>query len=336
MDANQFMKELLSKKVLVLLSITVLLGISKNTWAQDPNFSQFYGNPLYLNPAMAGTNFCPRVVMNYRNQWPGLDGTVYATYAASYDEHIDEVHGGIGVSAYRDVAGLGSLTTTQVSAMYSYLLDVTPEFHVKFGLQATWFQKGIDWSALTFGDMIDRRKGFVYETQETKKIDQKQGWDFSTGLFAWYQQKYYGGVAVHHLTQPDEGLLAESKLPIKFTVHAGAVFDIGSGSDKRYAAGRTSLSPNILYKSQQDFRELNIGLYLKTRNFVAGLWHRNRDAFIVLIGVQQPMFNIGYSYDVTVSGLTNATAGAHELSFAVKFKCRNRKATYDLTHCPQF
>ena len=43
--------------------------------AQDPAFSQFYANPLYLNPAFAGTNVCPRVNLNYRDQWPGIGRT---------------------------------------------------------------------------------------------------------------------------------------------------------------------------------------------------------------------------------------------------------------------
>ena len=37
--------------------------------AQDPHFSQYYANPLYLNPAFAGVKKCPTVHMNYRNQY---------------------------------------------------------------------------------------------------------------------------------------------------------------------------------------------------------------------------------------------------------------------------
>ena len=52
--------------------------------AQEPTFTQFYANPLYLNPAFAGSNKCPRVNLNYRNEWPNLSGN-YVTYSASYD-----------------------------------------------------------------------------------------------------------------------------------------------------------------------------------------------------------------------------------------------------------
>ncbi|MBD3638978.1 MAG: type IX secretion system membrane protein PorP/SprF, partial [Crocinitomicaceae bacterium] len=48
------------------LILTFLLGGS--AFGQDPEFTQFYANPIYLNPAMAGTHGCPRVCINHRNQ----------------------------------------------------------------------------------------------------------------------------------------------------------------------------------------------------------------------------------------------------------------------------
>jgi hypothetical protein len=65
--------------ILVLMSALILAEDAK---AQDPEFTQFYANPLYLNPAFAGTNRCPRLVMNYRNQWPSLTGIIVTTSAS--------------------------------------------------------------------------------------------------------------------------------------------------------------------------------------------------------------------------------------------------------------
>jgi hypothetical protein len=41
--------------------------------AQDPQYSQFYAAPLYLNPAFAGATGQNRIGINYRNQWPAID-----------------------------------------------------------------------------------------------------------------------------------------------------------------------------------------------------------------------------------------------------------------------
>ena len=53
--------------ILLIGSITILKG-------QDPHFSQYYANPLYLNPALAGAQICPRLAFNFRNQWPSITG----------------------------------------------------------------------------------------------------------------------------------------------------------------------------------------------------------------------------------------------------------------------
>ena len=51
------------------LITAVLLLASVGLQAQDAHFSQFYANPLYLNPAMAGTNICPRLAVSFRDHY---------------------------------------------------------------------------------------------------------------------------------------------------------------------------------------------------------------------------------------------------------------------------
>ena len=314
------------KKILFILSVIVV--ISGDLAAQDPQFTQFYANPLYLNPAFAGTARCPRICMNYRNEWPGINNA-YVTYSASYDQHIDNLSGGIGILATSDRAVDGTLTTNRVSGIYSYHLAVNREFSLKFGLEGTYHQKSLDWSKLTFGDMIDRRRGFVWNTNETQVSNKRQGVDISAGVLG-YSKRYFFGLALHHLNQPEEGFINSSnvKLPMKITAHAGAMIPI----DK---AG-TFISPNILYQRQQDFQQLNLGLYFVKNNIVGGLWYRNQDAFIVLVGVQTKTFKAGYSYDVTVSKLANVSAGSHEISVQFQFECKPRKKKFRTVSCPSF
>ena len=99
------------KKILFLLSISLLIGFTNEAKAQDPAFSQFFANPLYLNPAMAGTNICPRISLNHRNQWPGI-GKTYVTYSASYDQYAEKLGGGLGFAIAKDVAGAGSVRSS--------------------------------------------------------------------------------------------------------------------------------------------------------------------------------------------------------------------------------
>ena len=315
------------KRLVIALGLVLSVGLG-DLFAQDPEFTQFYANPLYLNPAFAGTARCPRICLNYRNQWPGITGT-FVTYSASYDQHIDGISGGVGFLFTNDRAGQATINTTNISGIHSYQLNITREFSMKVGLQATYAQKSVDWSKLNFGDMIDPRRGFVYNTTEVPNFTSRTNVDFSAGLLG-YSRRYFFGFAVHHITEPDEGFLGQSKLPMKYTGHAGAVIPIGG----RY--GDSGISPNILYQKQGDFQQLNLGIYFNKGPLVGGAWYRNQDSFILLLGFQQDLFKFGYSYDVTVSKLTNATAGSHELSFQMQFECKPKKKKFRTVSCPSF
>jgi type IX secretion system PorP/SprF family membrane protein len=311
--------------------------VTEEAHAQDPEFTQFYSNPIYLNPAFAGTARCPRFVMNYRNQWPAMSGN-YVTTAASYDQHLETISGGLGLIVMNDRAGRGTLSTTSVSGIYSYQYAVSRKFSVKAGFQATYFQKSLDWSRLTFGDMIDPRKGFIYETQDQPRGGTVNNVDFSAGILG-FSKKFYFGFAAHHLNEPNESLVVGlSRLPMKLTAHAGAVLPL----EKSARGVEASISPNILYRRQGEFQQMNIGMYINKGPIVGGIWYRGilfteyRDAFIVTLGIQSDQVKFGYSYDVTVSDLTPATGGSHEISMTLNFDCRQKRKKFRTISCPSF
>ena len=312
-----------------LMAVICVFSLFPEAKAQDPQFTQFYANPLYLNPAFAGTSRCPRMIMNYRNQWPGLSGT-FVTYAVSFDTHVDAIAGGMGLLVWHDRAGEGTLNTTKASLIYSYDRPINRHFSIKAALEAQFFQKSLDWDKLTFGDMIDPRYGFVYNTQEQRGQTSKVGVDFAAGLLG-FSKKFFGGFAVHHLIMPDEGLLGQSRLPMKFTVHAGAVIPLNRD------VSEGSISPNILFKQQQNFTQINMGLYVTKGPIVGGLWFRKDDSFIAVLGFHAGMVKMGYSYDITVSKLGLAEPkGSHEISFQLQFDCRPKKRKFRTISCPSF
>jgi type IX secretion system PorP/SprF family membrane protein len=301
----------------------------KTAKAQDPEFTQFYANPLYLNPAFAGSNICPRVCINYRNQWPAIQGT-YITTSASFDRFVYKIKSGIGLLVTNDKAGKGTLNTTNISGIYSYQWRPTRNISVNIGFQATYAEKKLDWNKLTFGDQIDEGRGFVYNSNEIQGRSKKSYADFSAGAIM-FSKRYFIGFAANHLTQPDESLVSSpSKLPMKYTAHAGAIIPVGGKGSE------ATISPNILFQKQQDFQQINLGIYITKGSLVGGLWYRNNDAIILLLGFQQGIFKIGYSYDVTISKLTNASAGSHELSLGFQFFCKKPKPKYRPGVCPSF
>ena len=301
--------------------------------AQDPTFTQFYANPLYLNPAFAGSHGCPRFALNYRNEWPSLTGN-YVTYSASYDQYFKNISGGFGVLATHDQQGQGTINTSMLGLVYSYHVKITRKFSMMFGARAAWYQKFLDWDKLTFGDMIDPRRGFIYATGDVPRGGSRGFFDASAGLVG-YSKTFFFGIAAHHLNTPNESMIiGNSNLPVRITGHMGA--DIPLGRRSKYSNG-TNIMPNVIYQYQNGFQELNIGTYVKYGAFNVGAWYRNRDAFILTLGVNTGKFKLGYSYDVTVSKLNNGVSGgSHEISLGLNLTCKSRPITFKTISCPSF
>ncbi|MFH1322178.1 MAG: type IX secretion system membrane protein PorP/SprF [Bacteroidota bacterium] len=331
-------------KKIYLVFIVFLIGNVIESLAQDPVFTQFYANPVYLNPAFAGSVRCPRLVLNYRNQWPGIKGA-FVTNSASYDQYLDAVSGGLGFQLLNDKAGEGALSTTNISGIYSYHLQAGRKFSINAGLQAAYFQRSVKWNELTYGDMIDDRHGFIYVSEETNGMEIRRNVDLSAGILG-YSDKFFLGFTANHLTQPKEGLKGnESRLPVRYTAHAGAVIQVKVSNGEE-----VKISPNILFTRQSEFMQFNAGCYINKGIVTVGGWYRDKESFIILLGVELNMFKFGYSYDISVSEISRYSNGSHELSCTVQFNCRTKrkyvepdckiekpeKRKYRMVNCPTF
>ncbi len=325
--------------IVLIFIVATAMGLK----AQDPHFSQFYANPLYLNPAFAGAKVCPRLVMNYRNQWPSIPGS-YVTYNASFDMHINAIAGGFGVIVNTDRAGEGVLNTTAAALIYSVRIQLTQDWFLKAGIQAGFFQKSLDWDKLTFGDQIDPKYGFSKDTQEPRPAGGKYNqtdFDISSGLLV-YSGRFYGGVAVHHMVPVNVSFTPEgtSYLDMKITSHAGLMIPLTQKGRKRLRPGDPTISPNIVYMQQGAFHQLNWGAYFKKEPLIFGIWYRHffegSDAVVLQVGFEYDKFKFGYSYDITVSQLASASGGAHEISFALDFNCPQKRKRVREIICPSF
>ena len=150
-------------KFIRLFLIIFLFTFSLKLTAQDPHFSQFHANPMYLNPAYTGANFCPRVIMNYRNQWPALAGD-YVTYNTSFDFGLNEIHGGLGLIVMHDSQGWGVLNTNKISLLYSYHATLSGTTTLSGGFQFSYFERQLNTNQ-DFGDEIDQLYGFIYDRE---------------------------------------------------------------------------------------------------------------------------------------------------------------------------
>ncbi|MCF0209850.1 MAG: PorP/SprF family type IX secretion system membrane protein [Bacteroidales bacterium] len=328
------------KKRILYFLITCAVCVS-SLRAQDPHFSQFYAAPLYTNPAFAGTAVCPRLSLSYRNQWPSLGA--FNTFTASYDQYFDALSGGIGVYIMSD-AQSDYYRRNTAALMYSLHLKLSQNVSLNIAAQVDVTNSSLDWDELVFGDMIDPRYGVIYNTTMADRPDDLSHTklDFAAGALV-YGETWYAGVAASHLIRHDEGFISYNRIPMKITANAGMRLNLRRDARRTNSFfGQPIISPNIIYQHQGEFDELNYGVYLDWSPFIFGTWFRqsisfeNSDALVLLFGLQWGDYKIGYSYDISVSSLSNVSGGAHEISLSCKLPCPEKKKKVRDIKCPSF
>ncbi|NJM15579.1 MAG: PorP/SprF family type IX secretion system membrane protein [Bacteroidales bacterium] len=130
-----------AKNIYTLLVIGII--VFTKGFGQDPQFTQFYSNPLYLAPSFAGAIDGSRISLNARNQWVGKGlGAPFKTISFSFDHYFSSFNSGVGLLVMRDVAGDGNLGVLNVGLQYSYNFKIFNTMHVRPGMYLLYTQWG--------------------------------------------------------------------------------------------------------------------------------------------------------------------------------------------------
>ena len=300
--------------------ILLLLFCAKSALSQDVSFSQFYTNPLYLNPAFAGTIGVPRVALQYRNQWHAFDNA-FNTYSAAIDLPVEKLRGGLGLNVINDAQANGALNTFQVNAAYSVKVRLSEKYWLNGGVQAGYVQNSLNVNELVFADNLDPNFGNNGVSGEIGLIDNPNYsyLDFSTGILV-YNTRLFAGLAAHHLNEPNQTFISGDdsgvKLNRKYTAHLGAKLPVYLYGHRRK---KFDISPQFILQKQGEFNQINYGLFAAKRGVAVGAWFRQNfgvryDAVIFMFGFVRKKWQFTYSYDMTVSGLGGNSGGTSEVS----------------------
>lgn len=295
--------------------------IISDSFGQDPTFSQFYANALYLSPSFAGATSEYRFALNYRNQWPAVPG-VFHTYSISFDKALSNFNSGIGVLATYDVAGSGNLSTTNIGLIYSYDFNVNKEWHIRPGINFKFYYLGLDINKLIFNSQITGSGTSPSVTPPP--FDNVADVDFATSALV-YNERTWAGFTLDHLLKPKTSFYGnDATVPVKFNFYGGA--QILKKTRLRQKMQEV-LSVALNFQKQGKFYQSDLGLYYYKDPLIFGIWYRGipfatsqvGDAIIGLIGIKTSQLHIGYSYDFTISSLIGSTGGAHEISLVYEF-----------------
>lgn len=326
----------------VILSLATLMSL-----AQDPQFSQYYQSPLYLNPGFTGITNQQRATFIHRIQWPNLP-QAFATYAASYDIWVDELRSGFGIIATTDKMGSAGWRTTTVGLNYSYKVRLTDKIVFSPGISFGYGINGLDRSKLSLGDGLEFSGQSLDPTLQ--RLGNTQYFDFSSG-FVLYNKDLFFGAAFSHINNPNLSILStETRLPMKVVVHGGGRITLNGGI--RTVAKASYLTPSFIYRIQGPISQMDLGVNYHIDPVSLGVWYRGKpfestvtntvqqDALIFTMGIYLKNLTVGYSYDFTTSGFSTASGGAHEISLVYEFEAkplhRGVKKRNRLIPCPTF
>jgi type IX secretion system PorP/SprF family membrane protein len=121
------MKKLLF--TLMVIQCSSMYGVAQ----QDPHFTQYFDNMLFVNPAYAGSNKLLTATAIHREQWVGFAGRPSST-TLSIHSPLSYESVGVGLTAVRDV--IGPTKQTMFYGDFSYTLRFKRKGTLSFGLKA--------------------------------------------------------------------------------------------------------------------------------------------------------------------------------------------------------
>lgn len=321
-------------------SLILSFLICFDSLGQDPTFSQFYANALYLAPSFAGATEEYRLSINYRDQWPAIPG-VFHTYSLSFDKALLNFNSGIGVLATYDVAGSGNLSSANIGLLYSYDFKVNNSWHIRPGVNFKFSYLGLDINKLVFASQMTG-SGTVPSVYPPP-FDNVADVDFATSALV-YNDRIWAGFTLDHLLNPKQSFYGEeSLLPVKMNIYGGIQVMRKSRLKLTY---REVLSVAINFQKQAKFYQTDIGLYYYRDPLIFGVWYRGipfttsqaGDAVIGLIGLKTKQLHLGYSYDFTISNLISSSGGSHEISLVYEFTTFSlgQRKKIRAIPCPEF
>lgn len=325
----------------------ILFFCSLQAFAQDPQFTQFYASPMYLNPAFTGLTYEHRFTANYRKQWPAIKHA-YTTFMAAYDYNVSGLNSGIGGFFLQDEAGTSKLTTTQTGINFAYRFRVNKHSEFRAGLMAAMTQKKLDYTDLVFNSQLSDGTTSV-PSPEALGIEPVSYLDIGAGGL-YNSTNYWVGASAKHINEPNSSMVGNiDALPVMLSVHGGYRYIIFARAGGRQL--EEFVSASVHFRKQQKYDQLDIGAYYFKSFLNVGLWYRglpfkkykpgyaNRESLAILIGCEIPEknFRVGYSYDLTISrlGITN-TQGSHEISLVYEVAKKKKKNKRVLVSCPKF
>ncbi len=306
---------------------------------QKPQYSQYMINSYLINPAITGIEDYADVKLGHRNQWLGVEGAPVTYYVSAHtplgrslnlanptpalgrrqrfnrymmaNNKYKKVkpHHGLGAMALVDK--IGPFSRTEAYLTYAYHILLSQEVKLAAGVSAGMIQHLLNADELVLARPDDALTGGTLKATKP---------DFGAGLWL-YAPDYYLGASAGQLlgntfSFGGDALIDQSKLYSHYFL---------TGGYKITPSEKFALIPSVLVKW---VRPAPVSVDVNLRfNYAERLWGgvswRQSEGFVWLAGATlSHLFDIGYSFDTGVRGISRMSGGTHEIILGIRLHNR--------------
>jgi len=298
------------------LYLPLIFGLTSFlSFGQQPTqYSLYMWNPFAFNPAYAGLDNSLVLQGVFRKQWVNLP---QSPTSQIFNAHMPAylLGGGAGFQVENETMGAWQQTT--FSLAYDYQLTLGRVGVLSLGLSAALVQRRLDGSAIRTPD--GQYDPDVLNPANPDHLDplllngemDGQTPEFGFGVY-FLGERFQGGLAVRHLAEStvDMG-------PFGFGLDRTYYFNLSYQFD----LGRNlSATPSALLKSDLTQTQIEFSTLLKYNDNIffgasfRGYDSNSLDAVSFLGGIKlSEKITLAYAYDYTLSELSTATNGSHEI-----------------------
>ena len=336
-----YMKKFLSRRI-CWMTITVCVAATTVHAQVDPHFSQYYIQPMTMNPAFTGAfDGDYRISGIWRSQY----GNTLNTKGLSAEKTTNK-NANIGFNIINQSSSDGAYNFTNGYLTFAYTgvrFGKNADHYLVMAMQMGFISRKFDITKMQFGSQWVSGVGFDASGNSNETFLKPQVTSFDAGAgIAYYDATpnktatFFGGIAAYHITQPNNPFLSsqgQSKLDIRYSVQAGV---------RIAASDQLSIVPTAIYMKQGDAQERMGGVYFQVyanenTDVMFGGYYRIGDAVAPFVGFYYKGLTFGLSYDVDASSKSAAGSKGNSMEVSISFVGK-RKSNMGVGrfYCPRF
>ena len=335
------MKNELYRRIFQWLFLVTVIGNTANAQV-DPHFSQYYIQPMTMNPAFTGAfDGDYRISGVWRSQY----GNTLVTKGISAEKTTNKnanfgfnlINQSSNDQAYSYTNGYLTFADTGVR------FGANADHYLVMAMQLGFISRKFDITKMQFGSQWVSGVGYDASGNSGESFLKPTVTSFDAGAgIAYYDATpnktatFFGGFSAYHITQPANPYLSDqsqSKLNIRYSVQAGVRIS---------ASDFLSIVPTVIYMKQGDAQERMGGVYFQVyanedADVMFGAYYRLNDAVAPFAGFYYKGLTFGLSYDVDASARSAAGSKGNSLEISISYVGK-RKSTLGVSrfYCPRF